>query len=444
MREATVVPINATTTTPTACRIDGRNWLMAASPAEHTHHILAVYEVKPRRTSARRQHNAHHPPACRLLAAPDRHPSARTVARIILLDDEARLLQTLAKFLENQGHQVVRGSRFAEIQEHVQPGQFEVLISDIVMPDFDGMKVLREVVQRRGCQEPVMLITGEPNLETASEAVRLGAFDYITKPVTKDKLLEATGRALRHVQLLRERDQARLTEMQVLQNLALLGESASILTHEIRTPVTSLRHALAAVGAKLGVEDRVLVEELIANLNKIERLLGQTLSFAKPLQLRRQPVDLAAAVDDGIRSVRTVPTMHAMQIESKCPEGLIVDADAQLLGEVFVNLLRNAGEACNGKGTVAVSARPDGKHVVVEVSDDGPGIPPERRADIWRPFHSTKEFGTGIGLAFSRKIVESHGGTIRLNERPGPGASFRIELPRHDMSQDLVEPTHHV
>lgn len=366
------------------------------------------------------------------------------MARIVLLDDEARLLQTLARFLENQGHHVVSGSRFAEIQEHLQPGRFEVLISDIVMPDVDGMKVLREVVQTRGCQEPVILITGEPNLETASEAVRLGAFDYITKPVTKDKLLEATGRALRHVQLLRERDQARRTEMQILKNLALLGESASVLTHEIRTPVTSLRHALAAVGAKLGVEDRVLVEELIANLNKIERLLGQTLSFAKPLQLRRQPVDLAAIVGGAIRSVRAVPIMHAMQVESNCPEGLVVDADAQLLGEVFVNLLRNAGEACNGKGTVAVSGRPDGQQVVVEVSDDGVGIPQERRADIWRPFHSTKEFGTGIGLAFSRKIVESHGGTIRLNERPGPGASFRIELPRNGVAHDPAEPAHHV
>jgi signal transduction histidine kinase len=351
------------------------------------------------------------------------------VARIVLLDDETKLLQTLARFLENQGHQVVRGERFSAIEQHVRPGQFEVMISDIVMPDFDGMRVLHEVVQERGCHEPVILITGEPNLETASEAVRRGAFDYVTKPVTKDKLLEVVGRGLRHVQLLRERDQARATEMQVLKSLAMLGESASVLTHEIRTPVTSLRHALAAVGDKLGVEHRVLVEELIGNLNKIERLLGQTLSFAKPLVLRRQPVEIGAVVADGIAAATALPVMRGMRVESHCAPGLVVDGDRQFLGEAVVNLLRNAGEACQGSGTVTVAARAAGGRILIDVGDDGPGIPLERRAEIWRPFRSTKEYGTGIGLAFTRKIIESHGGTIVLSERPGPGASFHIDLP---------------
>lgn len=381
-------------------------------------------------------------PAARgALAAPAAIPTVLSiVARIVLLDDETKLLQTLARFLENQGHQVVRGERFSAIEQHVRPGAFEVMISDIVMPDFDGMKVLREVVEVRGCQEPVILITGEPNLETASEAVRRGAFDYVTKPVTKDKLLEAVGRGLRHVQVLRERDQARATEMQVLKSLALLGESASVLTHEIRTPVTSLRHALAAVGDKLGVEDRVLVEELIANLAKIERLLGQTLSFAKPLALRRQPVEIAAVVAEAIAAVGALPAMRGMRIVSQCATGLVVDGDRQFLGEAFVNLLRNAGEACQGGGTVTVSARAEGRRVLVDVSDDGPGVPPERRAEIWRPFRSTKQYGTGIGLAFTRKVVESHAGTIALSERPGPGASFRIDLPRDGTPSEPQRP----
>lgn len=104
--------------------------------------------------------------------------------------------------------------------------------------------------------------------------------------MTIDRLLEVVDRALRHVRLLRERDHARETETQVLKNLASLRESASILTHEIRMPVTSLRHALAAVGGKLGVECRVLVEELVKSLDKIKRLLGQTLWLAKSLALQ--------------------------------------------------------------------------------------------------------------------------------------------------------------
>jgi signal transduction histidine kinase len=87
-----------------------------------------------------------------------------------------------------------------------------------------------------------------------------------------------------------------------------------------------------------------------------------------------------------------------------------------------------------------VSARADGRRIVIDVSDDGPGVPPQQRAEIWRPFRSTKEFGTGIGLAFTRKIIESHGGTIGLSERPGPGATFRIELPRNGTPHDPQRP----
>lgn len=350
------------------------------------------------------------------------------MSRIVLIDDEARLLQTLSRFLEHQGHEVLRGADFSAVAEHLRPGRFEVLITDIVMPEFDGMKVLREVVEVRQCQEPVILITGEPNLETASEAVRRGAFDYISKPVTKDKLLEAVGRGLRHVQLLRERDQARQMEVQLLKNLATLGESASVLTHEIRTPITSLRHALRAVGEKLGIEDRVLIEEFVGNLNRIERMLGETLSFAKPLRLQVQVTDIGELVQRVVREAAALPVMAGMSVEVRSQPGLRAKVDSQLFGEVLTNLLRNAGEACQGKGHVEVVVAADHGRLVVEVGDDGPGVPTARREEIFKPFRSSKDYGTGIGLAFCRKVVETHGGTLRLVDHPGVGACFRIEL----------------
>lgn len=351
------------------------------------------------------------------------------MARIVLIDDEVRLQATLARFLEQQGHQVIRGAAFRDVQEQLHPGRFEVLVTDIVMPDFDGMRVLQEVVEVRQCQEPVILITGEPNLQTASEAVRRGAFDYISKPVTKDKLLDVVARGLRHVQLLRERDQARQLEIQVLKNLAAIGESASVLTHEIRTPITSLRHALRAVGEKLGIGDRTLVEELIGNLNRIERMLGQTLSFAKPLRLQRQHVALRTLVERAVRDVAQLPACAGMSVDLQVPEALCLDVDPQLFGEVLVNLLRNAAEATQGNGHVVVRATVRDGQPVVDVVDDGPGVPPHRREEIFKPFHSSKDYGTGIGLAFCRKVIESHGGTLTLVPEAGAGACFRVEMP---------------
>ena len=354
------------------------------------------------------------------------------MARIILLDDEPNLRRTLARLLEREGHQVVAGQTFSEIEPHLHPGGFDLLLTDIVMPEFDGMQVLREVVQRRGCQEPVLLITGLPTLETASEAVRSGAFDYISKPVTKERLLEAVARGVRHVELLRERDRARHKEMDLLKNLAILGQEASLLSHEIKTPITSLRHALAAVADKLGVAERVVVEGLVVNIQRIERLLTHTLSFARPLELDLEDVDLFDVARSALQQLENLPVRRGVQIEIEAPpERVAVQADRQLLEEAAVNLVRNACEACDGKGRVLISVEAEGSSAWLEVHDTGPGVPPARRDEIFRLFQSSKDGGTGIGLAFSRKIAESHHGTLDLADTPGPGACFRMTLPRH-------------
>ena len=350
------------------------------------------------------------------------------MAKVVLIDDEARLLATLARFLERQGLEVVRAASFAEADEHLQSGRFEVLVSDIVMPAFDGMRVLREVVSVRQCQEPVILITGDPNLETASQAVRNGAFDYIQKPVTKDRLLEVVNRALRHVKLLRERDQAHQRERQLLKNLAEIGESASVLSHEIKTPINGLRHALRAVGDKLGVEDGVLIGEFVSSLGRIERLLGETLSFAKPLIPLLCEVPLREVLVDAIRECRNLDTFSNMHTEISCDEDLRLEVDSQHLGEVFVNLMKNAAEACGGTGTIEISAHTNQESVCLDFVDSGPGVPVSMRDEIFKPFCSSKDYGTGIGLAFSRKVIEAHGGSIELLSREC-GACFRVRLP---------------
>lgn len=353
------------------------------------------------------------------------------MARIILIDDEHNLRHTLSRLLVREGHEVVEGGSFAEVERHLRPGQFDLLICDILMPDFDGLQVLREVVERRGCREPVVLVTGQPSLESASEAVRRGAFDYFSKPVTKDKLLEGVARGLRHVELLRDRDRARQQEVDLLKNLAILGQETSLLTHEIRTPITSLRHALAAVAEKLGVEERVVVENLVRNIQRIEKLLTQTLSFARPLDLDLERVDLAQLCRESVAQLDGFPPRGGLVVEVDDAEGPVeVEVDRDRVAEILVNLVRNACEACGGQGGVTLTVRSGSNTAVVDVSDTGPGVPPKMRGEIFRLFQSSKSGGTGIGLAFSRKIAESHGGSLDLVDGAGPGARFRLKLPQ--------------
>ncbi len=355
------------------------------------------------------------------------------MARIIVLDDEPRLLKTVRRFLEIAGHEVTAASDFRQVSDRLHPGQFDILLSDIFMPGCSGIDVLKEVAGRE-CQEPVVLITGQPDVTTASEAVRAGAFDYVSKPLTKDKLLEVVSRATRHIELVRERDRAKRNEMELLRNFATIGESAAILAHEIKTPLSNLNMALRAVADKLEVGHAEILEELVSRLQRMQNLMQRTLSFAKPIQPVLEscpPRELLERVCAQFQGPHQEEFHTRLQVDGE-PDEIVVDR--QLMEEVLVNLVQNAAEATEHQGQCRLSFRcksgekGSARRVRIEVQDNGPGIPPERRGDLFKLFHTTKSNGTGLGLTFCRKVIEAHGGTLELVEGDMGGACFRIEL----------------
>ena len=228
-------------------------------------------------------------------------------------------------------------------------------------------------------------------------------------------------------------------ETAMLRSLARIGESAAVLAHEIKNPITAVNVALRAVAGHLGEDDRVVLEELVGRMQKLEKLMRRTLTFARPLDVRTARHEVAelfeaARVDQG-------PTLEAndvelrIEIEPDCPA---VSADAQLVDEVLTNLMRNAQEALapaagerngEGGGTIRLAAgpAPDGQ-VWLAVEDDGPGIAEVLHEKLFEPFFTTKGMGTGLGLAICRKIAEGHGGSLVAGSSDLGGARFTLTL----------------
>lgn len=354
------------------------------------------------------------------------------MSRIVVIDDEPRLLKTLGKFLSAEGHEVTTAESFRAVDHLLRPERFDLLISDILLPDIRGTEIL-ERVKERGCEEPVILITGEPNFETATAAVRLGAFDYLAKPVTKVDLLAAVDRALRQLRLLRERDRARRSEMAMLRSLARIGESAAALAHEIRSPITAVNLALQVVADRLDQDSRVVIEDLTASMERVERLMKKTLSFARPYLPDLACGRLEDVARGALREIEAAGLRGNHHIELQCePDLPAFEMDAQGLHEVISNLVRNAVEAnCERTGHIKVhvrSAEP-GPAQEILVEDDGPGIPESTQRTLFDPFVTSKKDGTGLGLAVSRKIVEAHEGSIDVGTSAAGGARFRVYLP---------------
>jgi len=222
---------------------------------------------------------------------------------------------------------------------------------------------------------------------------------------------------------------AQRTETAMLRALATIGESAALFAHEIKNPITAVNVALRAVAGALGEDHKAVLEDLVARMKHLEQLMRRTLSFARPLELKPADCDAAELFAATVASLRSLIARSSAQVSLAVEGEVRFRADRQLLGEVIANLLANAIEAQDQGARVVLGASARGKSGIdLWVEDDGPGIPEDRLGEIFKPFVTTKSTGTGLGLAICRKIVEEHGGTIRVESTPSGGARFLIHL----------------
>ncbi len=229
-----------------------------------------------------------------------------------------------------------------------------------------------------------------------------------------------------------EMKRAQRAETAVLRALATIGESAAVLAHEIKNPITSVNVALRAVADKLGEDQQAVLGDLVARMQRLERIMRRTLSFTKPVELRCTEVDGAELVADAVNEVRPAIDAAGIAIHVGPPDGPApLSADRQLFGEVLTNLLSNAVEVLSeGDGhEIVLAVRREDDEVVFTVEDDGPGVPESLRPTLFKPFYTTKSKGSGLGLAFCRKVVEEHGGTISVEDGETRGARFIVRMP---------------
>jgi two-component system, NtrC family, sensor histidine kinase HydH len=239
--------------------------------------------------------------------------------------------------------------------------------------------------------------------------------------------LEKTNRRLEHIQA-----EARRSE-----RLAALGQLSAGLAHEIRNPLGVIKGSAEMLNQKLEASNPLASElagYISTEVNRLSALVTRFLDFARPQHLdrTRQPVD--KIVERALKSVAAQWTGPAIRVEREYAAGLPdVPLDENFAEQVFINLAQNAYDAMVDGGTLRVTIaavqrdRSDG--VEVRFADNGPGVPAEMREQIFNPFVTTKQKGVGLGLSIVSKIVDDHGGVLRLEAAAGPGACFTVFFP---------------
>ncbi|HET7785176.1 MAG TPA: ATP-binding protein [Myxococcales bacterium] len=222
--------------------------------------------------------------------------------------------------------------------------------------------------------------------------------------------------------------------------LAVVGGLAAGLAHEIRNPLASMCGSIEILGSASGLDDqeRRLLQVVRSEAERLEALVREFLSFARPVSPALEPVDARAAVAEMVELFS--PQLAERGIELSVAGGAPVwmRADAGQLRQVLWNVLGNAADATPRGGRVEVRLFAAGAQGVLEISDTGEGIPDEDLRRIFDPFFTTKERGTGLGLAIVHRIVEAHGGQVTVRSEPGRGSTFRISLPGASPERELA------
>jgi signal transduction histidine kinase len=230
--------------------------------------------------------------------------------------------------------------------------------------------------------------------------------------------------------------EAKLLEEQLAEaeKLALVGQMAAGLAHEIKNPLAGMKGAIRVLREgweTIPVEERTdVLREVERQVDRLNRNVEDLLAFSRPSRASLQPGNLNDVVDRLRRALASDPDAGAVTIRTVLVEDAGGLFDGHLVEQALLNLAQNALQALGGRGTLTLRTRRTADLLTLEVEDDGPGMTPEVRRRALEPFFTTRSRGTGLGLPIVRRIAESHGGHFELDSEPGRGTRARILLPQ--------------
>ncbi len=370
--------------------------------------------------------------------------------RVLVIDDDRGPRESLRILLKYE-YEVLVATSVEEGVTELKANKFDVIVMDNRMPGRSGMEGLQDV-REIDANVSIIMLTGYGTIETACEAFRNHATDFMTKPPDTDAMLAAVAKNIALTRSKRSRDNVSkaLTELNMnlsaelseTRSLAKLGQHSDEIIHDLGNPLTILTCCIDLLQNKVDEmqpESSSQWVEALGYIQMIKKSVQHCCGLAEAWrQLRdditqdRAPTAARQFLTDAVDAVLPIAAMSGARLDVAFAEGTEGDIviDPVQMRRVAHNLIINAIQATTiGRGVVRVRGGVSDGYFEYSVTDNGTGIPAERLAIIFEPYFSTKKEGTGLGLAISRRIVDEHGGTLRAESEVGRGSTFTVRLP---------------
>jgi len=367
--------------------------------------------------------------------------------KILIIDDEEVVLDSCTEILAGRNYQVATATEGQLGLRLVREFQPDLVFVDLKMPGMPGMEVL-EHLRDSDTTLVAIVITGYATVNSAVEAMKKGAYDFLPKPFTPDEFRLITQRGLEKRRLVLETNVLR-REKEILRE-----HFAAIVSHELKAPVGALQQNLYVLLAELTEQitesQRARLERMKARVDDLLKLIHTWLRvFSVDMDKIREkfaPVDVGAVVAQAVENVSPQAIRKNIEIvtsvEGAPPQ---VSAEAGALAEAVTNIVGNAVKYSHDGSQVLVKTEAKEGRVLISVTDRGVGMAEEDLPLIFDGFYraqsaQSREKGSGLGLNISRRIVEAHDGSIEVRSQPDQGSTFVINLPGLDVEARRQRP----
>ena len=371
--------------------------------------------------------------------------------RILVVDDEANVRETVSKIVNLIGYEAVTTGSGQEALEILKHEPFSIMITDIRMPEMDGFELMK-AVRSHFPDTYIICMTAHGGAYTYTDVVGVGATDYITKPFTIDEMRAKLNRVIHEKSLILDLTQ-KSTELEKanaeLKRLDQLKSSfISSVSHELRTPLTVIKEFISLIleghVGSLSEDQREYLGIANKNIIRLTNLIETLLDFSriesgKGLKLKFEPSRLMEVVEDAVMTFSQQVEEKRITLENRVdPDIPIVLIDRNRMVEIFINLIGNGIKFTPPGGKITIDSRgltEKRDYLKIVVTDTGVGISPEDLPKIFDRFYQGGRTqtgimtGTGLGLAITKEIIEGHQGSIQAESKFGSGASFVFTLP---------------
>ncbi|MBI5534608.1 MAG: hybrid sensor histidine kinase/response regulator [Deltaproteobacteria bacterium] len=359
---------------------------------------------------------------------------------LLIVDDDPTARQVAQAILSIDNYDFRQAVGGEAALDEIAKQEPDLVLLDVMMPGIDGFEVCHRIRSRpTRAYVPVMLLTALDSATDLARGLNAGADDFISKPAPRIELRARVRSLLRirrqHLELVEQGSRLELWAKQ-------REDLVRMVVHDLRSPVTAIQlgaSTLLGPEHKIGPAVRRDLEMIREEARRVGRYLEEMLLLARQeegkLSLSFETVDLTPITQETLASLRHVAGARGVRLKEVLPQAPAeVHGDPALLRRVVDNLVTNAIKFSPANGTVEVHIARHKDHAVLEVLDEGPGVPEQARSRIFEKYEIVKvrEAGgpqTGLGLAFCRMVVEAHGGTVSCHGRKGPGSRFIVTLP---------------